>query len=469
MDSQEQFGENFKPHLAICPLDGRYKDIGQTFSNCFSEYALVKNRVFVEVKWLLFLLEKVKFFNDFLNGESESDARKKILAVSENFCEKDFFRVKEIEKVTNHDVKAVEIFVGERLKAAGLANLVSIVHFGCTSEDINNVSYALMQKSGLEIWRSEADKLVEKIDVLAKKYAGVAMLAHTHGQSATPTTVGKEFAVFAFRLSQSLKHLDSVKIYAKFNGATGNYSALSLAMPDINWEKLAQNFIESFGLNFNPYTTQIESHDYICHLCDAMRHFDNVLLDLDQDMWLYISMGYFKQIAIKNEVGSSTMPHKINPIKFENSESNIDTANAILLALSNKLAKSRMQRDLSDSSSLRNLGLGYGYSLQAITQTSSGLDRVEVCGERLAEELDSKWEVLAEPIQTVLRKYAKEDAYSRLKEFSRGKTITKNDIENFVDSLEDLSDGDRKILKELSPNKYIGLSEKLAKNLKINK
>ena len=362
-------------HFALGPLDGRYSQIGKKLAPYFSEYALVKNRVKVEVMWLKFLLENVNG-SDILDA-FDMERLPEILAIYENFSDSSYARIKEIEAVTNHDVKAVELFVGEKLREMGMESLISFVHIGCTSEDITNPSYANMISTAIkEVWLPAAEKLIDVISYNAARYSDLAMLAHTHGQPATPTTVGKELGVYEYRLRQSLKNVKSIKARAKFNGATGNYAAISVAFPKENWPMLSKRFIKKYlGLKFNPVTTQIESHDYICHIADAIRHFNNVLLDFDLDMWLYISMEYFKQIAVKTEVGSSTMPHKVNPIRFENSEANIDMSNAIFMALSNKLPRSRMQRDLSDSSSQRNIGLAFGYSLQAIEQTISGLQR----------------------------------------------------------------------------------------------
>lgn len=454
-------------YLAISPLDGRYSEIGKALSPYFSEYALVKNRVWVEVNWLVFMLENLK-------GSKILDSFPKnripeIQDIYESFSAKSFARVKEIEAVTNHDVKAVEYFIDEELKSRGMKELVSYVHIGCTSEDINNTAYANMIKNSIHnVWIPEAKKLIELLADFAKKYASLPMLAHTHGQPATPTTVGKEFAIYVHRLRNSLNNIMSIMPSAKFNGATGNYSAISVAFPNEDWPVLAEKFIEKkLGLAFNPLTTQIEGHDYMCHLFDAIRHFNNVILDLDRDMWLYISKEYFGQIVVKNEVGSSTMPHKVNPIKFENSESNIDTSNALLVALSNKLPVSRMQRDLSDSSSKRNIGVAFGYSLQAISQTISGLKRVQVNSDKITEVLENNWEVLAEPIQTVLRKYGIPDAYDRLKELTRGKKISKEDIQTFIKSLDILSSEDRDNLLKLTPETYIGYATKIAKEIGI--
>jgi adenylosuccinate lyase len=451
---------NSASYLALCPLDGRYSKVAQKLAPYFSEYALVKNRVKVEVKWLCFIIQFVEDKTTF------STRIKDIEAIYKNFDKKSFDRVKEIESKTNHDVKAVEYFIDEKLDELGISSLKSLVHIGCTSEDITNPSYANMINEALnDVWIPTAEELIDFISNMAVEYADTTMLAHTHGQPATPTTIGKEFTVYVCRLRESLENIKSIKIRAKFNGATGNYAAISVAYPEENWPELSKLFVQKYlGLNFNPVTTQIESHDYICQLADAIRHFNNVLLDFDLDMWLYISMEYFKQIPVKNEVGSSTMPHKVNPIRFENSEANIDMSNAIFMALSNKLPRSRMQRDLSDSSSQRNIGLAFGYSIQAIEQTIGGLKKVAVNNEKISADLNGKWEVLAEPIQTMLRKYGIPDAYEQLKELTRGKSTTQEDIHKFIDSLEVLSEQDRHTLIALTPETYTGWAAKIVKD-----
>ena len=393
-----------KEGLALCPLDGRYSQISKDLSPYFSEYALVKNRVRVEVLWLCFLLKNVK--GSEILDSFDIKRLPEIMTIYENFSGDSYVRVKEIEADTNHDVKAVELFVAEKLKEMGFDNLVSFVHIGCTSEDISNVSYATMISGALfAVWIPAAEKLINELSTIAVFHAHTPMLAHTHGQPATPTTVGKELMVYIYRMRKSLENIKSIKIYAKFNGATGNYAAISVAFPNDNWQVLSKTFIQDYlGLNFNPITTQIESHDYICHIGDGIGHFNNVLLDFDVDMWLYISMEYFKQLVVSTEVGSSTMPHKVNPIRFENSESNIDMSNAIFTALSNKLPRSRMQRDLSDSSSQRN----------------------------------------------------------------RGKNISKEAIHDFIKSLDMLSDEDKSTLLNLTPSDYVGLASKIiADNSKI--
>ena len=453
--------------LTLCPLDGRYSGVKDALGEYFSEYALVKYRVFVEIQWLKFLIENVE--SDVL-AKFDLQDMDKLTTISSEFNYDSFARIKEIENTTRHDVKAVEYFIDEKVDALGFGYLQSFVHIGCTSEDINNTSYACMLKYGLkDVWLPKAKEFAAIIDKWAEEHSNDAMLAHTHGQPATPTTIGKEFKVYAYRFLSSIENVEAVKIKAKFNGATGNYSAILTAFPNEDWQVLAKKFVEEYlGLTFNPLTTQIESHDYTCHILDGIRHFNNVLVDFDVDMWLYISMEYFKQIPVKGEVGSSTMPHKVNPIRFENSEANIDMSNNICIALSNKLPKSRMQRDLSDSSSQRNLGLAFGYSLQDINETMNGLAKCVVNKDKLASDLNEKWEVLAEPIQTMLRKYGVPDAYDTLKALTRGKSISKEDILKFAESLDILSDQDRQTLVDMTPASYIGLAKELAK-IELNK
>ena len=448
--------------MTLCPIDGRYAGIKDALAPYFSEYALVKYRVFVEIQWLKFLIENID--NDILKRFDQSKMNQ-IEAIANDFDEAAFAKIKEIEATTRHDVKAVEYYIGNTLKEMGYDYLISFVHIGCTSEDINNTSYACMIKHGLnDVWLKKAKEFTAVINKWAVEHKNDAMLAHTHGQPATPTTIGKEFKVYAYRFTSSIENIENIKIKAKFNGATGNYSAILTAFPQLDWQILNKKFVEEYlGLTYNPLTTQIESHDYTCHILDGIRHFNNVLMDLDVDMWLYISMEYFKQIPVQGEVGSSTMPHKVNPIRFENSEANADMSNHICVALSNKLPKSRMQRDLSDSSSQRNLGLAFGYSLQAMNETLNGLAKCVVNKEKLAADLNEKWEVLAEPIQTMLRKYGVPDAYDTLKALTRGKSISKEDILKFAESLDVLSDEDRETLVNMTPASYIGKASELAK------
>ena len=419
----------------------------------FSEYAYFQKRVFVEIEWLLYLID-TKVVN--YKGDIS-----KIKEISSKYDMNSYLEIKKQENITKHDVKAVEYFIDEKLKENNLSDLVSYVHFTLTSEDVNNVAYALMIKEFLnEVYYSKVEELLNYFSILSKKYKNISVLAHTHGQPATPTTFKKEFNVYIYRIKNELKRLKKTKIMAKFNGATGNYSAIKIALPNIDVVSFSKKFITSLNLTFNPLTTQIENHDYIVNILDNIRHINNIILDLDLDMWLYISKSYFKLKVVENEVGSSTMPHKVNPINFENSESNLETANSLLVMLSNKLPKSRMQRDLSDSSSLRNLGIAFGYSLQGIKETLKGLKRVEINKKVVLEELAEEWEVLAEAIQTVLRKYQIGDAYNQLKKLTRGKKVSKEMLHEFIENL-NISQEDKKILLELTPSNYVGLANKL--------
>lgn len=442
-----------KEAFELCPLDGRYSDIKELMSPYFSEYAYFQKRVFVEIEWLLYLID-TKVVN--YKGDIS-----KIKEISSKYDMNSYLEIKKQENITKHDVKAVEYFIDEKLKENNLSDLVSYVHFTLTSEDVNNVAYALMIKEFLnEVYYSKVEELLNYFSILSKKYKNISVLAHTHGQPATPTTFKKEFNVYIYRIKNELKRLKKTRIMAKFNGATGNYSAIKIALPNIDVVSFSKKFITSLNLTFNPLTTQIENHDYIVNILDNIRHINNIILDLDLDMWLYISKSYFKLKVVKNEVGSSTMPHKVNPINFENSESNLETANSLLVMLSNKLPKSRMQRDLSDSSSLRNLGIAFGYSLQGIKETLKGLKRVEINKKVVLEELAEEWEVLAEAIQTVLRKYQIGDAYNQLKKLTRGKKVSKEMLHEFIENL-NISQEDKKILLELTPSNYVGLANKL--------
>lgn len=437
----------------LCPLDGRYKDIKELVSPYFAEYAYFRKRVFVEIEWLLYLIK-----TDVVNYHGNVN---KILEISNRYDMNSYLEIKKYENITKHDVKAVEYFIDQKLKENNLDNLVSYVHFALTSEDINNVSYALMIKQFLnEVYYPKIEEFLNYLTILSKRYKNTVVLAHTHGQPATPTTFGKEFKVYIYRIKNELQKLKKVKIMAKFNGATGNYSAIKVALPDKDVVLFSKKFIESLNLTFNPLTTQIENHDYIVTILDIIRHINNIILDMNIDMWLYISKSYFKLEVVKDEVGSSTMPHKINPINFENSESNLEISNGLLMTLSNKLPRSRMQRDLSDSSSMRNLGISFGYSLQGIKETLKGLKKVTINKNKIKEELADEWELLAEPIQTILRKYKIQDAYNKLKELTRGKKVTKKIIEDFINDLE-ISECDKQILLKLTPNNYIGLANKL--------
>ncbi|WP_417538452.1 adenylosuccinate lyase [Marinobacter sp.] len=448
---------------AISPVDGRYGSRVSVFRDIFSEYGLIKNRVTVEIRWLQQLaahpeITEVPAFspeaNAFLDG------------MVSNFNLQNAERIKEIERTTNHDVKAVEYFIKEQI--AGVPELHAVtefVHFACTSEDINNLSHALMLREGLASGLLPAmNRVADKLSELAKEHAEQPMLSRTHGQTASPTTVGKEFANVVYRLRRQIKQIGDIEILGKINGAVGNYNAHISAYPAVDWAANAKTFIENLGLDFNPYTTQIEPHDYIAELYDAVARFNTIVIDLDRDIWGYISLGYFKQKTIEGEVGSSTMPHKVNPIDFENSEGNLGIANAVLGHLSAKLPISRWQRDLTDSTVLRNLGVGFAHSLIAYEATLKGLGKLEINPARLDEDLDNAWEVLAEPIQTVMRRYNIEKPYEKLKALTRGKAMTPEVIQNFVETLE-MPDSAKAELMALTPGNYIGNAVDQARNI----
>ena len=444
---------------AVSPIDGRYAGKCAELREVFSEYGLVKRRVQVECAWLEALCDAKAIRECRALTAAE---RKALRALADGFSVADARRVKEIERTTNHDVKAVEYFLKEKVKGTSLETRSEFIHFACTSEDINNMSHALMLRDGKKVLRAEMDALTAKIAALAKETAAVPMLAHTHGQPASPTTVGKELAVVAARLRRQAAEIDRLVMPAKMNGAVGNFNAHLSAYPDVDWERLSRKVIESLGLRQNRLTTQIESHDGIAELFDAISRWNAVLLDFDRDVWMYISMGYFKQRTVKGEIGSSTMPHKVNPIDFENSEGNLGLANAVLGFMSRKLPISRMQRDLTDSTTLRNMGVGFGYTLIAIRSTLKGLGKLELNEARLAEDLDHNWEVLAEPIQTVMRKVGMDHPYERLKELTRGRRVNAEIMKAFVKDL-DLPKADKARLLKLTPATYIGLATKLAK------
>lgn len=452
---------NISNLLAVSPIDGRYASTGESFSEYFSEYALIKHRLFVEISWLDFFIKTVNDIPALKDFEFDDQDENKIWDIYYNFNPDEALKIKGIEETTKHDVKAVEYYIDKKLIDVNLDKLVSLVHIGCTSEDINNTAYALMLVEALkDVWIPAAEKWIEKLTEIAYEFQDVVMLGHTHGQKATPVTVGKEFSVFVYRLQTVLDRIKSVKIKGKFNGATGCYSALTTTFPEEDWQILCKQFIEeSLGLDFNPVTTQIESHDYMASLFDEIRHFNNIILDIDVDMWMYISRDYIKQIPKAGEVGSSVMPHKVNPIFFENSEANADISNAIFMALSNKLTKSRWQRDLSDSASQRYIGIAFACSLLAINNALRAISRCDINIDVIDDELNESWEILAEPIQTMLRKYGVPDAYDQLKEMTRGKAITDADLYEFISGLDILSEDDKKILLNLTPSTYIGRAE----------
>ncbi|MDO6440580.1 adenylosuccinate lyase [Marinobacter sp. 2_MG-2023] len=448
---------------AISPVDGRYGSKVSVFRDIFSEYGLIRNRVTVEIRWLqqlaahpeiievpAFTAEAIAFLDQMISEFSLQDAE----------------RIKEIERTTNHDVKAVEYFIKEKIAdIPELHAVTEFVHFACTSEDINNLSHALMLREGLDNGLLPAmGRVVEKLGELAQEHAEQPMLSRTHGQTASPTTVGKELANVVYRLRRQMKQIREIEVLGKINGAVGNYNAHISAYPALDWAANAQAFIESLGLDFNPYTTQIEPHDYIAELFDAVARFNTIVIDLDRDVWGYISLGYFKQKTVEGEVGSSTMPHKVNPIDFENSEGNLGIANALLGHLSAKLPISRWQRDLTDSTVLRNLGVGFAHSLIAYEATLKGLSKLEINPARLNDDLDKAWEVLAEPIQTVMRRYNIEKPYEKLKALTRGKAMTPEVIRSFVESLE-MPDSAKAELMDLTPGNYIGNAIDQARNI----
>jgi adenylosuccinate lyase len=438
---------------AISPIDGRYGSKTADLRPIFSEFGLVRFRVEVEIRWLQQLanhpgITEVRPFS--------ADTDGLLNAIVSDFSEADAQRVKDIERTTNHDVKAVEYFIKEKFGDNDeLARISEFVHFACTSEDINNLSHALMLKNGLAVMQQQMQQVRDAIATLARDFAGQPMLSRTHGQTASPTTLGKEMANVAYRLQRQLKQLEQMEFLGKINGAVGNYNAHLSAYPDIDWQAYAETFVKSLGLDWNPYTTQIEPHDYIAELFDAVCRFNTILIDFDRDVWGYISLGYFKQRTIAGEVGSSTMPHKVNPIDFENSEGNLGIANAIMQHLAIKLPISRWQRDLTDSTVLRNLGVGFGHSLIAYQAALKGISKLELNAARLDADLENAWEVLAEPIQTVMRRYGIDEPYEKLKALTRGRTMNRETIQDFIETLE-LPDDAKASLKALTPHSYIG-------------
>ncbi|WP_119394305.1 adenylosuccinate lyase [Salinibius halmophilus] len=446
---------------AISPVDGRYGSKTASLRPIFSEYGLIRFRVTVEVRWLQKLAANPGVAEI---GPFSADTNAFLDAIVDNFNEADAQTVKDIEATTNHDVKAVEYFLKKKLSEnAELAKVLEFVHFACTSEDINNLSHSLMLKEGRDaVILPAMEKVVAAIKTLAIDNAELPMLSRTHGQTASPTTLGKEMANVAYRLERQVKQLKNVELLGKINGAVGNYNAHYATYPEVNWEQNAQEFIESLGLVFNPYTTQIEPHDCIAELYDVVARFNTILIDFDRDIWAYISNAYFKQKTIAGEVGSSTMPHKVNPIDFENSEGNLGIANATMAHLAQKLPISRWQRDLTDSTVLRNMGVGLAHSLIAYEATLKGISKLEVNAARLAEDLDNAWEVMAEAIQTVMRRYAIEEPYEKLKAFTRGKAITKDMMIEFIGTLE-LPEAEKARLLEMTPATYIGSAVAQAK------
>jgi adenylosuccinate lyase len=448
---------------AISPTDGRYGDKTTDLRPLFSEYGLIHHRVTVEVRWLQALAS-----NEAITEVPAFDHKTNALldGIVQHFNIEDAQRVKNIEKTTNHDVKAVEYFLKEKIQGNHTLEAISeFFHFACTSEDINNLSYALMLKSGRDtVMIPVMDDIIHNLATMSREHASQPMLSRTHGQTASPTTVGKELANVVHRLRKQRNDVADVAILGKINGAVGNYNAHIAAYPEINWPAFARQFIESLGIEMNPYTIQIEPHDYIAELFDAMARFNTILIDLCRDIWAYISLGYFKQKTVAGEVGSSTMPHKVNPIDFENAEGNLGVANALFNHLAAKLPVSRWQRDLTDSTVLRTLGTGLAHSLIAYHSLQKGLGKLEVNTTRLNEDLESSWEVLAEPIQTVMRRYGIANPYEKLKEMTRGKAITRDDLHQLINSVE-LPDDARERLLQLTPQTYIGNADKQANEI----
>lgn len=447
---------------AISPIDGRYANKVDALRPIFSEYGLIRYRVEVEVRWLQALAAQADITEV---PKLSNDATKLLNNIVDNFSEADAQAIKDIEKTTNHDVKAVEYFLKEKIKDnAELQNVSEFIHFACTSEDINNLSYALMLKAGHSLMLVEIETIITAIKQLAQDSAEQPMLSRTHGQSATPTTTGKEFANVVARLQRQQKQIAAVELLGKINGAVGNYNAHSVAYPHVDWPQFAQNFVEALGLQFNPYTIQIEPHDYMAEFFQALSRFNTILLDFDRDIWAYISLGYFKQKTVDGEIGSSTMPHKVNPIDFENSEGNLGLANAIFSFLSEKLPVSRWQRDLTDSTVLRNIGVGIAHTSIAIQATLKGISKLEINPAVINQDLDNNWEVLAEPIQTVMRRYGIEKPYEKLKELTRGNRVTGEGMRGFVEKLEIPAAAKAELLA-LTPHNYTGYAAQLAKNL----
>jgi len=453
---------NLSSLTAISPLDGRYGDKTAELKPIFSEFGLMRFRVLVEIRWLQALAVQ----NDIEEVPALSDEASSLLNnISDNFSETDALRIKEIESTTNHDVKAVEYFIKEKIAGnEELEKVSEFIHFSCTSEDINNLAHALMLKeSNDSVMRPALMDVINAITVLTVKYADQAMLARTHGQTASPTTLGKEMGVFAHRLNRQLTQLDEIDFIGKANGAVGNFNAHLSAYPDVDWPTFSKSFVEGLGLQWNPHTTQIESHDYMAEYFQAMSRFNTILVDFCRDIWAYISLGYFKQSTVAGEIGSSTMPHKVNPIDFENAEGNLGLSNCLLNHLAEKLPVSRWQRDLTDSTTIRNNGTGIAYALLAYKSCLKGISKLETNPDVLASDLDNAWEVLAEPVQTVMRRYGIEKPYEKLKELTRGQSINAEILHNFIRSL-DIPEAEKDRLLKLTPATYIGNASEQAKS-----
>ena len=440
---------------SISPIDGRYSDKTSPLKAIFSEFGLIKYRLLVEVRWLE-AMSNNPHISEVPKFSPQSNAA--LLAIADNFSLEDAKSIKEIERTTNHDVKAVEYFLKEKVSSIPELQKVSeFIHFACTSEDINNLSHALMLENGRLVLLEEMNATLSLITKLAKDNAEVAMLSRTHGQTASPTTLGKEMANFSYRLSRQIDQLSAVQIMGKFNGAVGNFNAHVSAYPEIDWQNVSKDFIEKLGINFAPYSSQIESHDYIAEYFHALNRFNTILIDFCRDIWGYISLGYFTQKTIEGEIGSSTMPHKVNPIDFENAEGNLGLAIAVGDHFATKLPISRWQRDLTDSTVLRNLGVSCAHSLISYASICKGIGKLEINESKLTEDLDKAWEVLAEPIQTVMRRYGVENPYEKLKDLTRGKQIDSKIIDDFINTLEIPAEA-KEELRKLTPMNYIGLS-----------
>ena len=444
-------------HNNISPLDNRYSSKIEDIRSIFSEYSLLKTRFIIEINWLLFLCEKYPNYFSKISNQSKN----KIIKFRDSFNDKSVLEIKKIEKVTNHDVKAVEYYIRNFFKKDSvLKKYINLIHFGLTSEDINSLSYAIMIKDGIQVCEKDLKNLNTSLKKLSSKWSKIPLLSRTHGQAASPTTIGKEIKVFQTRIEREIKKLNSIAPLAKFSGAVGNYHALDIAETRINWITFTNKFIKMFNVNQNPITTQIEPHDWIAELLQSITRINNICIDTSQDMWIYISNEIFKLKLSNNEVGSSTMPHKVNPIDFENAEGNFGLSNSLNEYFINKLPRSRLQRDLSDSTVLRNIGMSFGYTKIGMTSLLNGLQKISPNKEFIFSELDNNWEVLTEAVQTIMRYEGIDDAYELLKNLSRGKKLDKDSYKSFVNSL-DISIKSKEKLLSLTPAKYIGLAKKI--------
>jgi adenylosuccinate lyase len=450
---------NINNIMALSVLDGRYEKLVYDLKSIFSEYGLIKHRVFVEIQWLKFLIIELSLCKI---KTKPDEIIKKLDSITENFNKNEALSIKEIEKTTNHDVKAVEYYIKNQLEKLELNDLKEWTHFACTSEDINNISYSLMIKKGSLLICDNITSVLNNVEKLAKKYKDIPMMARTHGQPATPTTVGKEFVVFSWRIRKELKIFKKIKTGGKINGASGNYNAHCFVFPEIDWIKASEKFLSSY-LNVEPifYTTQINQYNYISEILHSMIRCASIIIDMDRDMWGYISFNYFKQKIKDGETGSSVMPHKVNPIDFENSEGNMGIAISMMEHLAVKLLNSRFQRDLSDSTVLRNLGAVFGYFIIGIKSLLKGLNKIEINAEAMQNDLDNNIELLAEPIQTAMRVFNEKNPYEKLKALTRGKKITKKELNDFIDSLENISFDIKQKMKSLTPEKYTGLAQNI--------